>query len=272
MREYNIRKYISFFRIRFSNGLQYRAAAYAGIATQFAWGFMELLMFRAFYKADPRSFPMEFSQLASYVWLQQAFLALFMTWFFENDIFLAITGGNVAYELVRPMDLYSMWFTRSLATRLSKAVLRCMPILVVAAFLPKPFNISMPLGFLDFLVFLISMGLAFFVVTAFCMFVYIFTFFTMSPMGIRIVFISLVEFLSGAIVPLPFLPHGIRGFVELMPFASMQNMPLRIYSGNIAGNELIKGVGLQVFWLAVLILVGRFLMKKALKKVVVQGG
>lgn len=31
-----MRKYISFFRIRFINGLQYRAAAYAGIATQFA--------------------------------------------------------------------------------------------------------------------------------------------------------------------------------------------------------------------------------------------
>lgn len=267
-----MREYVSFFKIRFSNGLQYRAAAYAGIATQFVWGMMELLMFWAFYKADSSSFPMEFTQLASYIWLQQAFLALFMTWFLENDIFSAITSGSIAYELVRPMNLYNMWFTKSLASRLSKAVLRCMPILIIAVFLPKPFNISLPISAFNFLIFLFSMGLGFFVVVAFCMLIYILTFFTLSPMGVRIVAISLVEFLSGAIIPLPFLPDNIRYIAELLPFASMQNVPLRIYSGNISGNELIIGICLQVFWLAALILIGKLIMQKALKKVVVQGG
>ena len=32
-----MRAYRSFFRIRFSNGLQYRAAALAGVVTQFFW-------------------------------------------------------------------------------------------------------------------------------------------------------------------------------------------------------------------------------------------
>ena len=44
-------------------GLQYRAAALAGVATQFAWGFMEIMIFRAFYRADPASFPYEFFRL-----------------------------------------------------------------------------------------------------------------------------------------------------------------------------------------------------------------
>ena len=98
-------KYGSIFRIRFVNGLQYRLAALAGLSTQFFWGFMEILLYRAFYKADPAAFPMEFSALVSYIWLQQAFLTLYQSWFFENEIFDAITGGNVAYELCRPMNL-----------------------------------------------------------------------------------------------------------------------------------------------------------------------
>ena len=61
--------------------------------------------------------PMTFAQLSSYIWLQQAFLALFMMWFFDNDIFEAITRGDVAYELCRPVDLYNMWFVRSAALR-----------------------------------------------------------------------------------------------------------------------------------------------------------
>ena len=44
-----MKKYLSFFRLRFSMGLQYRAAALAGIVTQFFWGFMEIMAFRAFY-------------------------------------------------------------------------------------------------------------------------------------------------------------------------------------------------------------------------------
>ncbi|NLO39750.1 MAG: ABC transporter permease [Ruminiclostridium sp.] len=267
-----MRKYISFFRMRFINGLQYRTAAYAGIATQFAWGFMEILMFRAFYAANPEAFPMEFSQLSSYIWLQQALLALFMTWFLENDIFSAITSGNVAYELVRPMNLYRMWFVKNLASRLSKAVLRCMPILLVAAFLPAPYNISLPSGFPEFIWFSVSLVLGFLIVVAFCMLVYIATFYTMSPMGVRLIAVTMVEFFSGAVIPIPFFPDKIRLVFELLPFASMQNMPLRIYSGNITGNEVLTGIALQVFWLVVMLATGRLLMGRALKRVVIQGG
>ena len=55
-----MKKYLSFFRMRFLMGLQYRAAAAAGVVTQFTWGFMELLVFRAFYQADASAFPMSF--------------------------------------------------------------------------------------------------------------------------------------------------------------------------------------------------------------------
>jgi len=57
-----------------------------------------------------------------------------------------------------------------------------------------------------------------------------------------------------------------------MPFAAMQNMPLRIYSGNISGTDALTGIALQIFWLAVLLLIGRLMMNRALKRVIVQGG
>ena len=68
-----MKKYLSFFRMRFLMGLQYRAAAAAGVVTQFTWGFMELLVFRAFYQADASAFPMSFEAVASYIWLQKYF-------------------------------------------------------------------------------------------------------------------------------------------------------------------------------------------------------
>lgn len=267
-----MKQYLSLFRIRFINSLQYRAAAYGGMVTQFFWGFMTLLLFRAFYKSGAADFPMEFSRLSSYIWLQQAFLTLFMIWYFDMDIFNSITSGNVAYELARPVDLYKMWFTKNVATRLSRATLRSFPILIVAALLPKPYGFSLPFSFTNFAMFLITAVLAFLIVMAFCMLVYISTFYTMSSLGVRIVAAALSDFLTGGIIPLPFLPDNVQRIIGLTPFASMQNLPFLIYSGHIAGAEMFRGIMLQVFWLAALVFIGRLWMNSALKRVVIQGG
>lgn len=107
---------------------------------------------------------------------------------------------------------------------------------------------------------------------SFCMLVYMLCFFTLSPMGLRIVAVSTVEFFSGGIIPLPFLPDGVRKVVELLPFASMQNVPLRIYSGDLQGNSMLRALLLQVFWLCALIAAGKALDTLAMKKITVQGG
>jgi len=267
-----MRSYLSFFRIRFTAGLQYRAAAWAGIATQFAWGFMNILMFRAFYAADPSVFPMSFQQLSNYIWLQQALLAMFMTWFFDNDIFESITSGAIAYELSRPCDIYWMWFTKNMAVRLSRVVLRCMPILLVAALLPAPFGMRLRASVLSGLLFLLSSILGFLVLVAFSMLIYISAFYTVSPTGIRILATSVLEFLTGALIPIPFFPEWLQPVMYALPFASMQNTPFLIYTGYVSMSEVAQAIGLQMFWLVVLVVLGRCWMKLAMKKVVVQGG
>ncbi len=123
-----------------------------------------------------------------------------------------------------------------------------------------------------FLLFLLTLFAGTGVTTAFCMLIYMVSFFTISPAGIRMVAVSMVEFFAGAVIPIPFFPDRVRKIFELLPFASMQNVPLRIYSGDLAGEEMLSAVALQLFWLALLILLGRLLNALAMKKVTVQGG
>lgn len=267
-----MKRYISFFKLRFINGLQYRGAALAGIATQFAWGGLQILMYKAFYIENSSSFPMGFSELSNYIWLQQSFLSLYMIWFMESEIFNTITSGNITYELSRPMDIYNMWFARSVANRLARAILRCVPILVVAAFLPYPYGMSLPKSFGSFLLFIFTLFIAFLLAVAFCMIVYMICFFTVSPMGVRLLAVCLGDLLAGSIVPLPFFPDNIRWLIELLPFASMQNIPLRIYSGNIAGEEALKAVIVQLVWLVLLVLIGKSIGNRAMRKLTVLGG
>ena len=264
--------YLSLVKMRFINGLQYRTAALAGMATQFGFGFMFISQYLAFYRTNPSAFPMEISQVVSYIWIQQAFLMLFFSWFFEGDIFSAITSGQIAYDLARPIDLYGKWYCQSIARRLSSAVLRSLPIIIIGLVLPHPYKLVLPPNIVQFLLFLLSSALAMLVVVAFGMLIYISTFYTMSPVGVRILGAVLADFMAGSIVPLPFFPDGFRHFAQLLPFAAMQNMPLRIYSGNISDIDAVYGILFQICWLIILLLIGKLWMNKTLKKVIIQGG
>lgn len=96
-----MRQYLSFFRIRFVAGLQYRTAAFAGFFTQLFWGLMEIMMFRAFYLYAPEKLPMDMQALSSYIWIQQGTLCIWNLYGWEQELFESVRSGAVAYELIR---------------------------------------------------------------------------------------------------------------------------------------------------------------------------
>ena len=172
-----------------------------------------------------------------------------------------------------PMGLYGQWFLKASANRMARAALRCVPVLVFAFLLPAPYGLTPAAGYRGrSAVCSLSLFLALGVVVAFTMVIYIITFYTVSPTGVRMAATSAAELLSGSLLPLPFFPDGLRQAAELLPFASMQNVPLRVYSGELSGQAAAWSVGLQVFWLAALVGLGLWMMNRALRRVVVQGG
>ncbi len=80
-----MRPYLSYFKLQFSTSLQYRFAAIAGIATQFFWGFMYLMIYEAYLQSGIES-PMPWNELVSYIWLNQSFLMLTSFRFSDSSI------------------------------------------------------------------------------------------------------------------------------------------------------------------------------------------
>jgi len=267
-----MKRYLSFFNVRLVAGLQYRAAAMAGMSTQIVWGTMEILLYRAFWLEQPERFPMGMQALASYIWLQQAFLSCFNLWSWERELIDAVRSGTVAYELTRPTDLYGMWMARSVALRLSRAALRCGPILLLGILIPAPYGLRLQVTAGEFVLFLLSMVLMLLVACAYTMLVYALTFYLTDPNGIMQLSMAAADLLGGAIVPLPFLPTGLRTVAALSPFGAMQNVPLRIFSGSIAPEQIPWAMGLQLFWVVVLTALGRYLMNRGLRRTVIAGG
>ena len=267
-----MKQYTSFFRIRFLAGLQYRAAAFAGFFTQLFWGLMEILMFRAFYLYAPEKLPMDMQALSCYVWIQQGTLSIWNLWGWEPSLFQAVQTGEVAYELVRPTNLYAVWSARGFATRLSKCLPRLLPILLVGSLLPAPYGLRLSISLPAFFMFLVSMSFTLWLCVSICMLCYTATFYVTDFRGIVAFVPAVSEIFSGDLLPLPFFSPVLRRIAELSPFGSLQNVPLRIFGGDIAGRELFSAVGLQLFWCLTVTALGYGLMHRGLRRTVIAGG
>ena len=109
-------------------------------------------------------------------------------------------------------------------------------------------------------------------VTSINMLVYTIGFYTYNQVGISQIINSLIEFFSGALVPVVLLPMIIQKATYYLPFRLITDLPFRLYSNNIGIQEGIMSIGLQLIWIIILIFLGNLIVKKSLKKVFVQGG
>ena len=268
-----MKKYLSIFKLRFIYGLQYRAAALAGISTQIFFGFVFISVYLAFYESNPSAnTPMKWQELVSYIWLNQAFLAMINLWVNDNDLLSMIKNGNIAYEFVRPMHFYKKWFATMYANRLSSTLLRMVPLIIFALLLPYPYKLGLPYSLNSFLVFILTLIISSLIVNAFTMIYHLITFFTLDQTGVGALFKVGGEILSGGTVPLAFFPKFLYNIAYVLPFRFICDLPFRVYSGSISVNDALPDLIIGVVWVIVLISIGFMLSKRISKKVIVQGG
>ena len=267
-----MRAYYTYFKLKFITGLQYRAAAWACIATQFFFGFVYIMVFYAFYKSGSGNLPMEISKLCTYLWLNQALLSLVTQFYRDRELFNLIRSGNLCYEFARPKNLYFMWYFKLLGQRYANVVLRFLPLLLVTSFLPKPLNFTFPVSFNAFILFLIALLIGSFLVVALSVLYPIISLLTMNEKGIVNIFVVVADLLSGIVIPIPFFPSFLKNISKFLPFQYISDLSFRIYVGDIGIYNGLIGILIQIFWLILVIIIGYFLMKHNMKRVVVQGG
>ena len=267
-----MRAYITYFKLKFISSLQYRSAAWAGIATQFFFGFVYIMVYVAFYESGGSNLPMELPQVVTYLWLNQALLALVNQYSRDQELFKLVKEGGISYELARPKNLYFMWYFKVIGQRLANVTLRFIPLVIVTSLLPNPFHLGGPASILHFIFFLLSLSFGTLLVTALTVFYPIITLTTMNEKGAVNLIITMADILSGIVVPIPFFPKFLQIISSFLPFQYISDLPFRLYVGNISLQDGVFGMCIQVIWIVLFILIGNFLMRKNIKRVVVQGG
>jgi len=268
--------YRALFSTRYRMALQYRLAAIAGAGTQFFWGFVRIAILTAFFRSAAQASPMSHADMVTYVWLGQAMLAL-LPWTHDLQLEEQIRRGDVAFELVRPVDLYNLWFVRTMGMRTASASLRSIPIVGVAGLalpwlglsewaLAPPASPGAGAAFLVAMLGAIALGCA---ITTL---VHVSLLWTISGDGLSRLMPAVVTVFSGMVIPLPLFPDWSQALLALLPFRALADVPYRVYAGDIPLAEAWGAIALGFAWTLALVALGRMAIGRGVRQMDVQGG
>ena len=259
-----MRGYFTLFKLRMNAGLQYRGAAISGVVTQFVWGFLLITLFQLLGQSS-----MTAKEIATYFWLNQALIAMNAVWTMDNQLFQDVENGDVQYSILRPQNIYLQWLVRNGAYRLSRTLLRALPFLLIVFFLPEPYRLTLPASPPAFFGFLFSLLLAFFTQLAIGNIMVALVMKSKQAMGVRILFVSLFDFLDGGNIPYLYFPIVMQTILKTTFFYSIKSAPFFMYLGRV---PILSTLFFQSIWFFLLTGLGCWLIQKELQKLEVYGG
>jgi ABC-2 type transport system permease protein len=262
----------SLLRMSLAQSLQYRAAGFSNAVAGVFWGFIFIIIYRVFFLfGENYETPITLEQTVSYVWLAQMFMA-FTPWSVNNEILNKITNGDVGVELCRPMDLYTHWYAKTAAPRISMLILRGIPVITVGLLLPSGYNLRAPDSFAGFILMLLSVCCAFLLCNSFAMLIVVVRMNIKMGDGPMWLMLVIGQIFSGVFIPLQLWPDYLQKILLYQPFAGYLDIPLRLYVGSMPPSEAAFVIFIQLSYTAVFTVLGRWLLYQRLKNVVVQGG
>ena len=266
-----MRTFSSIFKMNLKQQFQYRTAALSGTITQLFFGFMQISLFTAFLSTGKSDFTIP--QMATYIWLQQAFYTLYKYWdCCKFEISEKIVNGDIAYQLIRPMKVYNFWYQSVFSKSVGQMLIRAIPLVLIVVWLPAGYGLMLPASIENFGLFLISAVIGAFLIASINVTSYIIVLYTLSPTGVFSFMVAVASFLAGQYVPIPMLPKAVANVLNFFPFRYVSDLPFRIYVGNINGTQALIQIAIQICWLAAIVIIGKLVMHRKLNKLVVQGG
>ena len=260
--------YYAIFRLRRRLETQYRGAALGGIICQIFFGLVLIALYRALYAGKPQEMP--FSQVATYVWLQQAFFRMLLS--SDPELLDKIRTGGIAYDMCRPVSLYGYYYARIMAQKVMGTLLRAVPMLVFAAVLPDGWGISLPASLPGFLWAAGALLIGILCVCAMENITMGFTMRTLDSRGMQAMLNLLMMILTGNILPLTLFPDSWQNVITMLPYAQMLDAPIRLYTGAYAPETAWIILLRQAVWTAVLAAAGSLMWRANQRRLVIQEG
>lgn len=262
-----MRVYLEFAFKKFQNRLTYRLDFFMGIINTV----ITIIVFCCIYKAlygeadniDGITFSMVATNFVISLGLSGAFG--FDEMFLQNKLH----DGSITNEFLKPVNFKLRMLSENIGDSIFKFIFNFVPALLFSIFF---IDFCAPKSILSIILMIISVFLGYLVLWMISFIVQTWCFWLFSVWGIVTIKNVFVNILSGTMLPIWFMPSILRKIVSYTPFESIYFTPVRIYLGEMAGKDIFYGMVVQIFWIAVLYLIGNLFWKNGVRKLVVQGG
>lgn len=252
----------------FQKHLAYRAANVAGIATNAFFGAVYVLIYTALFANAAQVGGLTLADTITYTILAQSLL-MAMSAFGNRELSEAIVKGTIAVDLARPLDFYLYWASLDLGRAVYYLIFRGLPTFVIGALL---FGVKWPPSFGVFLLFLLTVALGMVVSFAFRFITNCLAFWTTDARGLLYLTNTFIMFFSGFIVPLNFFPPQLQAVANALPFRALAQLPINVYLGKVTLAAWLPTIANELIWLVALVIVGRLILSRMVRRVTLAGG
>ncbi len=264
----SITAYFYVYKIRIQKSLAYHYDVYGNILMQCIIMFAAAFFWRALYAGEAVVQGVAAEQMYIYTVVSTAMSVFFMN-DVEQRVMRSVEKGTIAVEMLKPINLYGIFFFEDLGKFTALFFQNLIPIVLIGSIfitVPKPASVA------AFLLFIVSLVMAYLIhwLLAACFSMWAFTAINMNPL--LQVKKHLIRLLSGSIIPLWFFPDWLASILNCLPFVYIYQLPLDIYIGKEGMGNILPRLGIQAIWVVALFVLFMVLQKNALKKVMVQGG
>ncbi|MEM7111314.1 MAG: ABC-2 family transporter protein [Chloroflexota bacterium] len=252
----------------FQRYMTYRAAALAGLFTNFGFGMMRIAIFVALYGEQQEVEGISVQAVITYAALSQAVIA-YLSVFGWYDLMLTVYNGDVSSDLLKPMSYYRFWMAQDLGRMLVSLLLRGVTIMIIYELF---WDMAHPETAVQWLILIISIILSWLISFTWRFLINLAAFWTPNAKGICRFFFVLAMFFSGLFMPIRFFPDWVQAIVNLTPFPYMLNTVVEIYVNVLTGPAAWEALLLQAFWVVVLMAAGQWVLQTAVRRLVILGG
>jgi ABC-2 type transport system permease protein len=247
----------------------YRSANIAGAVTNTVFGVVKAsITLAAIASAGGLLAGYDAQQGASYAWLTQGLVAT-VALFGWGELGERIRTGDIAVDLARPVDLQLSWLASDLGRAAFMLLPRGLPPVLIGVLF---FDVGLSPHPMLYLLAPVSIALAVAVSFACRFLVNLVAFWLLDLRGVLTLYMVASNVLAGLIVPVHWFPGWMRAVAAASPFPSMLQAPVDVLSGRDAGWQAVETVGVQLVWLLLVLAAGRLVLRRALRRLVVQGG
>lgn len=259
--------YMQIAAIKFRNNMAYRFEYIMGILNTVLNFLVYWCIYKALYGGASEIDGITFSMVTTNFIISLGLTSAFS----KNEMFLQdkIKQGTIANELLKPVNFKFRMMFEDLGDGFFKVVFNFLPAVIVAMIFTP---IEAPAGIFNLALCFASMIFGYIVLWHISFIVQTLAFWLFNVWGLITIKNVIVNILSGALLPLWFMPKPILNIIKYTPFDSIFFTPVQLYLGQIQGYEIIFNFGRQLLWIGILYVIGEFLWRKGIKRLVVQGG